>query len=203
MGLFEDLSKFLETRLDEFLRANPHLELLGLEDQLRGQEQDAINLLGNLKRREQQLQDEILATAQEIQKWHGRLVKAKAAHRPDLVAMAEEREAALLRQGNQSWGQMQGVNVQIQQTRALQQQIHERRRELKAKIAQAEAERSAQRSAQRATQRSAQPPNSRETGWYQSPMAGMGQTSLDPVEEAFQRWETEQDLDDLKRQMGR
>ncbi|HIK44834.1 MAG TPA: TIGR04376 family protein, partial [Leptolyngbyaceae cyanobacterium M65_K2018_010] len=104
MGLFEDLSRFLETRLDEFLKANPHLELLGLEDQLRGQEQDAITLLGNLKRREQQLEESILATAQEIQKWHARIEKARVADRDDLVKLAEEREAALLRQGNQYWG---------------------------------------------------------------------------------------------------
>ncbi|HAG84825.1 MAG TPA: TIGR04376 family protein, partial [Cyanobacteria bacterium UBA12227] len=26
MGLFEDLNRFLENRLDEFLRNNPHLE---------------------------------------------------------------------------------------------------------------------------------------------------------------------------------
>lgn len=198
MGLFEDLSKFLETRLDELLRANPHLELMGLEDQLRGQEQDAIHLLGDLKRREQQLKDQVLATAQEIQKWHERLTKAKAANRPDLVAMAEEREAELLRQGNQYWGQMQGVTTQMEQTRILQQQIHDRRRELKAKMAQLEAERAAQRAAERSAQRT----STWETGWYQSPMAGAGRTSADPVEESFQRWETEQELEALKRQMG-
>ncbi|WP_198807551.1 TIGR04376 family protein [Leptolyngbya sp. BL0902] len=199
MGLFEDLSTFLETRLDEFLRANPQLELMGLEDQLRGQERDAIALLGDLKRREQQLKDQILATAQDIQKWHERLNRAKAANRPDLVAMAEEREAALLRQGNQYWGQMQGVNAQIDQTRALQKQIHERRRELKAKMAQLEAE----RANQRASQHAAQATNAWETGWYQSPMAGAGYAPIDPVEESFQRWEMEQELEDLKRQVGR
>lgn len=195
MGLFEDLSKFLETRLDDFLRANPHLELMGLEDQLRGQEQDTITLLGSLKRREQQLKDDILATAQDIQKWHGRLTKAKAANRPDLVALAEEREASLLRQGNQAWGQMQGVTAQIEQARALQRQIHDRRREMKVKMAQLEAE--------RANQRAAQHSSTWETGWYQTPTAGVGQASPDPVEDTFQRWETEQDLADLKRQMGR
>ncbi len=198
MGLFEDLSKFLETRLDEFLRANPHLELMGLEDQLRSQEQDAITLLGSLKRREQQLKDHILATAQEIQKWHERLTKAKAANRPDLVALAEEREAALLRQGNQYWGQMQGVISQLEQTRLLQQQIHDRRRELKTKMAQLEAE----RSAKRATERSTPSASTWETGWYQSPSSGGMPASADPVEAAFQRWETEQELEHLKQQMG-
>lgn len=191
MGLFEDLSRFLETRLDEFLKANPHLELMGLEDQLRGQEQDAITLLGDLKRRQKHLEDSILSTAQDIQKWHARLNKAQAANRPDLVKMAEEREAALLRQGNQYWGQMQGVKQQIEQTRTLQQQIHDRRRELKAKIAAAEAERAAQRT------------SNWDTGWHTSPTMGFSQTPLDPVEESFQRWEMEQELEDLKRQMGR
>ncbi|MGF1567800.1 MAG: TIGR04376 family protein [Nodosilinea sp.] len=191
MGLFEDLSRFLETRLDEFLKANPHLELLGLEDQLRGQEQDTIKLLGDLKRRQKQLEDSILATAQDIQRWHARIGHAKAAGRPDLVTAAEEREAALLRQGNQYWGQMQGVKEQIAQTRALQQQIHERRRELKAKIAQAQAERAAQRT------------TTWDTGWNQTPFGGVNTSPIDPLEESFQRWETEQELEELKRNMGR
>lgn len=196
MGLFEDLSRFLETRLDEFLRANPQLELLALEDQLRGQEEDAINLLGDLKRREKQLEDGILSTAQEIQRWHARIAKAKASHRLDLVQPAEEREAALLRQGNHLWGQMQGVKERAEQTRELQRRIHDRRRELKAKIAQAQAERAAQRTTP------PQPTSSWETGWNQSPYSVFSQP-LDPLEETFQRWETEEELDNLKRQMGR
>lgn len=190
MGLFEDLSKFLETRLDEFLKANPHLELWGLEDQLRGQEQDAIHLLGDLKRREQQLQDSILATAQEIQRWHERATKAQTAKRLDLVKAAQEREAALLRQGNQYWGQMQGVKEQIDQTRTLQKNIHDRRRELKTKIAATQAQRTAQRT------------TSWDTGWAKPPFDGFGRDSMDPVEESFQRWETEQELEELKRNMG-
>jgi len=195
MGLFEDLSRFLETRLDEFLKAHPHLELMGLEDQLRGQEQEAIALLEDLKRREKRLEDSILATAQEIQLWHQRIAKAKAANRLDLVGLAEEREAALLRQGNQYWGQMKGVKDQLVKTRALQQQIHERRRELKAKIAKMQAERAAQRTTDRTT--------SWDAGWNKAPYDVFGRDPLDPVEEAFQRWETDQELEDLKRNMGR
>lgn len=191
MSLFDDLSRFLETRLDEFLKANPHLELLALEEQLRGQEEDAIDLLGDLKRREKQLEDGILSTAQEIQKWHGRIAKARASNRLDLVKSAEEREATLLRQGNHLWGQMQGVKDRIGQTRELQRQIHERRKELKVKIAQAQA-----------AQAPGPIPSGWETGWNQSPYNPFGQP-LDPLEEAFQRWETEAELEDLKRQMGK
>ncbi len=191
MGLFEDLSRFLESRLDEFLKANPHLELMALEEQLRGQEEDAIRLLGDLKRREKELQDGILATAQDIQRWHERAQKAKLANRLDLASAAEAREAALLREGNHLWGQMQGIKGQIEQTRDLQRQIHDRRRELKVKMAAAEANRAATQ-AQTAGQTS---------GWQQSPYANFGKP-IDPLEETFQRWETEEELAELKRQMG-
>lgn len=195
MGLLEDLTRFLETRLDEFLKANPQLELLALEDQLRGQEEDAINLIGDLRRRENQLEQSILSTAQEIQRWHGRIQKAQAANRPDLAKPAQEREAALLRQGNHLWGQMKGIKDQIEKTRQLQQQIHQKRRELKTKIAQAEAERAARRTATYQT-------SSSEAGWQQSPYTTFNQ-AVDPLEETFQRWETESELEELKRKMGR
>lgn len=196
MGLFEDLSRFLETRLDEFLRANPHLELQALEEQLRAQEEDAINLLGELKRREKQLEEGILSTAQEVQRWHARIEKAKAANRLDLVQPAQEREAALLRQGNHLWGQMKGVKERIAQTRELQRKVHLKRQELKPKIARAEAERASARAASR-TQA-----NWGATGWNQSPF-GMFNQPVDPLEETFQRWETDEELEDLKRQMGK
>ncbi|MDA0265581.1 MAG: TIGR04376 family protein [Cyanobacteria bacterium] len=195
MGLFEDLSRFLESRLDEFLQANPHLEVMALEEQLRGQEEDAIALLGDLKRRENQLQESILTTAQEVQRWHGRIMKAKAANRLDLLQPAQEREAALLRQGNHFWGQMTGVKARLEQTRTLQQQIHRKRQELKVKIAQAEATRTATKTAQTKT-------DWQTTGWQQSPYPS-SRSPGDPLEETFQRWETEKELEELKRQMGR
>ncbi|MEM6518017.1 MAG: TIGR04376 family protein [Cyanobacteria bacterium P01_C01_bin.70] len=191
MGLFEDLSRFLESRLDEFLRANPHLELMALEEQLRGQEEDAINLLGDLKRRQKQIEDSILSTAQEIQRWHERIKKAQAANREDLAQSAQAREAALLRQGNHLWGQMQGVKDRLEQTRQLQRQIHDRRRELKVNIAAAEASRAATAAA----------PGSEPTAGWQADVYQSVSQPIDPLEETFQRWETEEELEMLKRQM--
>ncbi|WP_416674229.1 TIGR04376 family protein [Egbenema bharatensis] len=194
MGLFEDFSTFLETRLEEFLRNNPHLELQALEEQLRDQEQETIKLLGDLRLREKRLQDEILSTAQEVQRWHVRVEKAKAAQRLDLAQPAEEREAALLRQGNQLWGQMEMVKQRIQQTIELQRQIQARRQEVKAKVAEAHAA-AAQSSYQAQTEQQWQT-----TGWNR----GFGySTSADPLEQTFRRWETDEELEDLKRQMGR
>ncbi|MEO0541454.1 MAG: TIGR04376 family protein [Cyanobacteria bacterium P01_A01_bin.105] len=191
MSVFDDVSRFLESRLDEFLKAHPHLELQALEEQLRGQEEDAIRLFGDLKRREQQIEASILDTAQEIQRWHTRIAKAKAANRSDLVKPAEEREAALLRQGNHLWGQMQGVKNRIEQTRTLQQQIRGKRQEVKTKIAQAAA----------STPQSP-PTNASTTGWNQVPFSASSRQPLDPLEETFQRWETEAELKELKRKMG-
>ncbi|MEO0885708.1 MAG: TIGR04376 family protein [Cyanobacteria bacterium J06648_10] len=193
MSLFDDLSRFLETRLDEFLRANPHLELRALEDQLRGQEEDSLRLLGDLKRREKELENSILETAKDIQQWHGRVEKAKAAGRQDLVGPAQEREAALLRQGNHLWGQMKSVKDRIAQTKELRQRVRAKREEVKNKIAQAAASAS-QRQAATAT-----------TDWG---TAGWNKTTystsqaVDPLDESFRRWEAEQELEELKRNMG-
>lgn len=190
MSLFDDLSRFLETRLDEFLRANPHLELRALEDQLRAQEEDALRLLGNLKRREKELESNILDTAQDIQQWHKRIEKAKAANRQDLVGPAQEREAALLRKGNHLWGQMKSVKDRITQTTELRQRVSNKRQEVKTKIAQAAAQQTAQTTAN--------------TDWG---TAGWNQTTysasqaFDPLDETFRQWEAEEDLNELKRKM--
>jgi uncharacterized protein (TIGR04376 family) len=191
MGIFEDFSNFLETRLEEFLRNNPHLELQALEEKLREQEDEAIRLIADLRRREKQLEAEILETAQEIQRWHIRIDKAKKAQRFDLAQPAEEREAALLRQGNQLWGQMEMLKTRIQQTGELQKQIQQRKQEVKVKVAEAQA---ARVSAEQQQQTSAWN-NTRYPSTFSSPS--------DPLEQTFRRWETDAELDELKRQMGR
>lgn len=192
MGVFEDLSRFLETRLEEFLQNNPHLELQALEEKLQEQEEETIRLLADLQLREKQLQEQILETAQEIQRWHVRIDKAKAAQRFDLAKPAEEREAALLRQGNQLWGQMEMVKQRAQQSKDLQRQIQQRRQEVKIKLTEAEAV--------YASTQTSQPWQT--TGWNQSSGYSF-QNPSDPLEQTFRRWEMEDELDDLKRQMGR
>ncbi|MEL6222676.1 MAG: TIGR04376 family protein, partial [Cyanobacteria bacterium J06627_8] len=104
MGLFEDFSRFLETRLEEFMKNNPHLELQALEEQLQEQEEETLRLITSFRLKEKQLKDQILETAQEVKRWHLRIQKAESAKRLDLAAPAREREAQLLRQGNQLWG---------------------------------------------------------------------------------------------------
>ena len=192
MGVFEDLSRFLESRLEEFLRNNPHLELQALEEQLREQEEDSLRLIVDLQSQEKKLENEILATAQEIQRWHIRIDKAKAANRWDLVQPAQEREAALLRQGNQLWGHMQGLKERIRQAQELLRRIQQRRQEVRAKAAQVQANRTSPK-----TDRESQT-----AGWNQ----GRSSTSFsgaDPLDEQFKSWEAQDELEKMKRNMGR
>lgn len=192
MGLFEDFSQFLETRLEEFLRSNPHLELQALEEQLRKQEEDTLRLIAQLQRQEKKLEQDILSTAQEVKRWHNRVEKAQTANRYDLVQAAQEREASCLRQGNQQWGQMQGCKQRIEKAKELYHQIKQRRQEVRAKAVQAEATRYAQKNERRW-----------ETdGWNQSSSYDFGNLS-DPLEEQFRSWETDEELKQMKRNMGK
>ncbi len=191
MGLFDDLSRFLESRLEEFLRSNPHLELEALSEQLREQEEDTLRLIAELQAQEKRSQDDILATAQEIQRWHIRVEKAKTANRLDLAQRAQEREAALLREGNQRWGQMQGIKERVNQAKELLKRIQQRRQEVQTKAAEAQANRTNYQAQQ----------GFDTAGWNQSRNFSSG--SGDDLEAAFRRWETQDELEQMKRNIGR
>lgn len=192
MGLFEDVSKFLEDRLDEFLENNPHLELQAIEEQLREQEYDTKKLITDLQLKQKNLQDKILSLAEEIKVWHLRVKKAQAAGRNDLANAASEREALLLRQGNQLWGQMEGVKKRIAQSQDLLHQIQKKRQEVKIKL-------------QNTPVNSSN--NSQSTNFYSntwqtnSNYSGINQ-GLDSLEAQFQAWETDNELEELKKNMG-
>ena len=191
MGLFEDFSQFLETRLEEFLAAHPHLELQALEEQLREQEEDTLRLIASLQTQEERLEADILDTAQDIQRWHIRIQKAQTAGRDDLVKAAQEREALLLRRGNQLWGQRLGVQERLEQAKTLKQNIQSRRQEVHAKAAQIRAEQAQFSNQERVSSWDNPSSNTR----FQKPAA-------DPLEQVFSDWETEDELNQLKRQMG-
>ena len=192
MALLEDISRFLETRLEEFIRNNPQIELQILEDKLYQQEAEITKLIVNSKLEEKKLQDRILEIAEEIRIWHDRTIKAESFNRPDLANPAKEREAALLRQGNQIWAQMEIVKKRAIDSQALQGQIQERRKEVQAKIAAA-----AKTAKEKPASSSTTPLN-----WdslYTPPF----RDSDDKLEETFRRWEMDEELDRLKRNMGK
>lgn len=192
MGLFDDFNRFLENRLEEFLRNNPHLELQALEEQLREQEEDTLRLIADLKQQQKNLQDEILAIAQDIQRWHERVEKAQSHGRQDLAQAAQEREASLLRQGNQRWGQMEGVKQRITQSQELIRQIQTRRQEVRTKAKEVEAARASNQAQSQA-----------ETfGWNQN-SSRQSYSGPDPLDDQFRRWELQEELDQMKRNLGR
>jgi uncharacterized protein (TIGR04376 family) len=194
MGLFDDVSQFLETRIDEFLKNNPHLELQALDEKLFEQERETDRLLTDLKSRLQGVESQIRITAQDIKLWHTRIEKAKAARRLDLVRPAEEHEAKLLREGNQLWGQMELLRDRITQTEELYLKIKTNRQELKAKLEEVRA------------QRQATNPTSTSSGanpWVGSWSTQAAPSSSDPLDREFAKWEAEEELQRLKRNMGR
>jgi uncharacterized protein (TIGR04376 family) len=191
MGLFDDINQFLEDRLDEFLQDNPHLELQALEEQLREQEQDAKKLITRLQAGEKNLQDQILAIANDIQTWHGRIAKAEKANRRDLADAAREREAELLRQGNQIWGQMAGVKQRSTQAQELLLQIKQKRQELK-------------QSKQNQSTNTANTTNTATSdtiGWERGANPSQYHRSADPLEAEFQKWEVDDELEQIKKKM--
>lgn len=187
MGLFDDINQFLEERLDEFLQNNPHLELQALEEQLREQEQDTTKLIAKLQLEEKSLQDRVLAIANDIQTWHGRIGKAEQAKRQDLADAAREREAELLRQGNQIWGQMEGVKQRTVQAKELLLQVKQKRQELK-QSAQAQA-------------RSQTNTSSDTIGWDRGANSPQYRRSADPLEAKFQQWEVDEELEAIRKNM--
>jgi uncharacterized protein (TIGR04376 family) len=190
MGVFDDFSRFLEERLDEYMRNNPHLELMVLEDKLREQEEETLNLMTDLKRQEKQVQDEIVGLAREVQLWHARIEKAKASGRKDLAEPAQAHEEGLLRQGNQTWGQMEMLKDRIQQTQELQKKIEARRKEIQKKVSEAQVNRSSDDT-------TTPTPTS---AWGKIPASN---SNLDSLEKQFRRWEAEEELEQLKRNLGR
>ncbi len=180
MGLFDDFSIFLEQRLDELLSNHPELQLQVLDDTLQTQAEDTQRLITELQAQQKHQEAEILSTAQEIQRWHGRTEKAEVAGRQDLAQAAREREAVLLCQGNQHWQEMQSLKERQKQAQDLLQKIQVRRQEVQAKLEQPAPK--------------AATSNPASNGSYGDP---------DLLEQRFRHWETELELEALKREMGR
>jgi uncharacterized protein (TIGR04376 family) len=191
MGVFDEVSQFLETRLEEFLRQNPQLELQVLLQQIQDQEKETLQLLHNLKTQQSQQEEQLLALAEDIKLWHGRIQKAQQAKRLDLVTAAQQRESELLQQGNQLWGQRLHTLERFQQAQKLSRQMQQRRQEVQNQIDSLKAQ--VPRSTSTSAPKSAPPPP-------QSTSQNHNQGG-DPLEAEFQRWELDEELNRLKRKL--
>ncbi|AFY91816.1 TIGR04376 family protein [Chamaesiphon minutus] len=191
MGLIEDMNRFLESQIDDFLSKNPHLELQVIGAQLAEQEADTEQLIVDLRAQEKQTEKEILNTAQEIKSWYDRVQKATAAGRVDLAVPAQERVNALLPQGNQLWGKMQGLKERTVKAQELLQTIKNRRAEVKAKTTAAQAAR---------TQAAVSSSNN---NWGSVNNYTSTSNSADPLDAQFRRWEADEELEKLKRNLSK
>ncbi len=191
MGLIDDISRFLETRLEEYIRNNPQIELQILEEKLSQQGAEVTKLIASFRTQEKQLQDQILDIANDIRIWHDRAKKASEANRQDLANAAKEREASLLKQGNQVWAQMELIKQRITQTVDLQNQIQVRMQEVRAKIAEA------------AKNKSQAPNSETSTSFNWGNVRAPSQSTDDQLEQQFRRWEMDEELERLKRKMGK
>ncbi|MGK7897523.1 MAG: TIGR04376 family protein [Xenococcus sp. (in: cyanobacteria)] len=192
MSIFENINQFVEKQLEDFLRKHPHLELSALEEQLKEQERDTKNLITQFQLKEKQLQQEIIEIAEKIKIWHTRVGTAEAAARPDLAEAAKEREAALLRQGNQVWGKMEGVKKRIPQAEELLQQIQQRLKLVKAKYAEVKSA-SNDNPADRYTK-----------GWNQGVNDNFVNSTIDdPLEAKFQQLELDEELESIKSNLNK
>jgi uncharacterized protein (TIGR04376 family) len=194
MNIFEDFSKFLEEKLEEFLQQNPQLELQAILDRVTEQENETVKSIANLKLKQKKLEDELLSVAKDIEIWHTRINKAQAAGRLDLAQAAHERKASLLRQGNLLWGQMEEVKRRIMEAQELLPQIQQKRKEVTAKIQEMKANQ---------TYTKNQSANKWDNiGWEKGVNYSNYNRFLDPLEEEFSRWETEEELQQMKRNLN-
>ena len=190
MGLFGDVGRFFETRLEEFLANHPHLELQAIAEQLEEQEREAMRLNRDLSSQLEQIEQNLTQVAKDIQHWHGRAQQAEKGGRKDLAAAAKQREAALLRDGNQLWGKMQGTKKRIEQAQALHQQLQSKRQEVKAKMDEL---------------KTAQNVQDDYTASWESTSGDRQSTSsaADPLEAKFQQWEMDEQIQQMKQKMGK
>jgi uncharacterized protein (TIGR04376 family) len=188
VGSIDDMKRFLERQIDDFLAKNPHLELRVIEERLVEQKSDTLELIVELRRQEKQTEAQILATAQEIKGWYERVQKATEAGRGDLAQGAQARVDALLPQGNQLWGKMQGLKERIDRAKELSQKIDIRIQEVQTKARQQQIDRAR---------------TANNTNWGSVNSYTPTSDPSDPLEAKFRSWEAEEELQRLKRDLGK
>ncbi|MGI0479900.1 TIGR04376 family protein [Geminocystis sp. CENA526] len=181
MNFFEDFTKFLESRLDEFLQSNPQLNLTILAQELKQQKSDTIKLIFQGESDLKKIENDILNLGKEIQTWHNRIEKAQQAGRLDLAQEAQDRENSLLTQGAFLWRQMEEIKQKIAVNKELLSSIETKEKEVNLKIDQLKA-------------------SQNYNNTYQAPSWNKSNYN-DDLESKFQQWEIDQQLQELKKNL--
>lgn len=181
MNFFEDFTKFLESRLDEFLQSNPHLNLIIIAQELKQEKTDTINLIFRGESELKKIENSLLTIGKDIQTWHSRIEKAQKAGRLDLAQEAENRQNSLLTQGALFWRQMEEIKQKIALNKELLSSIETKEKEVNLKIEQLKATQSY-------------------SNTYQAPSTNQTNYNND-LESKFQQWEIEQQLQEMKKNL--
>lgn len=184
---FEQLEARLEQQLEAFLRANPEQEAL-LQEQA---QQDRARALRErrlaLQQQAEALRAELLNLAAEINSWQQRVARARAAGAEELARRAEAHRSRLMEQGRQRWQLLVALGEAFAELDAHQPKQAAATTSTPASAASAAPTASAASTASTASTAATAPADS----------------SHDDLDQAWARFEAEQELEQLRRQQRR
>lgn len=99
----QELERQLNAGLDAFLKANPDQRALLEEQESRDRQQRLIRERARLRQDADLQRQGLLRLAEDIRQWQGRVVKARAAAAEDLARRAEAHIAELMDVGRNRW----------------------------------------------------------------------------------------------------
>jgi hercynine metabolism protein len=181
----EQLEARLEQQLEGFLRDNPQQQVLLEQQAARDQQQRLGQERLELRQRAESQRRALLSLAEEIRLWQQRVERARQANAGELAERAERHLAALMEQGRGLWQSLAELGV---------------------RFGQVEAELAALASKRKSTAnqpgsqpgRAVEPPAAGATTSLDGDGAG---TASDDLEAAWARFETQQDLQELRRRL--
>jgi len=180
-GWLEELEARLEQQLESFLRANPQQEALLAEQEQRERQQRLLGQRLQLRQEAELQRQGLLKLASEIRQWKERVERAHGAGAEELAGRAEAHIATLMEQGRGRWQSLAELGERFQ---AVEQELQ-------------------QLTTRGATGGAAPKPGSA-SGSTAAPAAAPA--SADPrrdLERAWASFETQQELDELRRRSGR
>lgn len=114
MSWLDELERSLEQRLDAFLKANPHQDILlrdqHLQDRQRSLEQQRLQL----QHQAHDLRRQLLNLAKEVRNWTARSDRARTAGAQELAKRADQHIQALMNQGRDLWTELNALGATFQ-----------------------------------------------------------------------------------------
>ena len=126
---FDELEARLNQQLESFLQANPAQQTRLEQQEARERQQQLGSQRLNLQQQAQQQRQALLALANEIRQWQGRISKARQAGAAELAGKAEAHVEGLMLQGRQRWQQLAELGARFAQVEAELEQLQATQRQ--------------------------------------------------------------------------